>query len=175
MKSENDIWNYAITMNDMINCASRCSPRIRAYLSKKFFAVCGSALVLSSVLWSLPAAADLKLCNTTASRVGVAIGYKDDNGWATEGWWNIASHTCETLLKGDLNARFYYIHAIDYDRGGEWSGNSLMCTKNKSFTIRGVDRCVERGFKQTKFFEIDTTEQSDWTVRLSDPNDAKSK
>ncbi len=105
----------------------------------------------------------------------MAIGYKDDNGWATEGWWNIASHTCETLLKGDLNARFYYIHAIDYDRGGEWSGNSLMCTKNKSFTIRGVDRCVERGFKQTKFFEIDTTEQSDWTVRLSDPNDAKSK
>ena len=69
-----------------------------------------------------PAHADLKLCNTTSSRVGVAIGYKDAEGWATEGWWNIASHTCETLLKGVLIGRFYYIHAVDYDRGGEWAG-----------------------------------------------------
>ncbi len=119
--------------------------------------------------------ADLKLCNTTASRVGVAIGYKDNKGWATEGWWNIASHTCETLLKGDLNARFYYIHAIDYDRGGEWAGDSNMCTQNKSFTIRGVDRCTERGYKRTRFFEVDTTEKEDWTVRLSDPSEASAK
>ena len=62
-----------------------------------------------------PAHADLKLCNTTSSRVGVAIGYRDVEGWASEGWWNVASHTCETLLKGVLIARFYYIHAIDYD------------------------------------------------------------
>ena len=29
--------------------------------------------------------ADLKLCNSTAGRVGVAIGYQDNTGWATEG------------------------------------------------------------------------------------------
>src|SRR5712691_1752671 len=84
-----------------------------------------AALLGIAVLFGLgasPARADLKLCNTTASRVGVAIGYKDVEGWATEGWWNVASHTCETLLKGVLIARFYYIHAIDYDRGGEWGG-----------------------------------------------------
>ncbi|WP_374333643.1 DUF1036 domain-containing protein, partial [Aestuariivirga sp.] len=34
-----------------------------------------------------PAHADLKLCNKTESRVGVALGYKDKEGWATEGWW----------------------------------------------------------------------------------------
>ncbi|MEX1060395.1 MAG: DUF1036 domain-containing protein, partial [Methyloceanibacter sp.] len=56
------------------------------------------ALILLAALVATPAYADLKLCNTTASRVGVAIGYKDAEGWATEGWWNIASHTCETLL-----------------------------------------------------------------------------
>ena len=65
-----------------------------------------------------PAAADLKLCNMTASRVGVAIGYKDDKGWVSEGWWNVAAQTCEVLLKGSLVARYYYIHALDYDRGG---------------------------------------------------------
>ena len=63
------------------------------------------AALLLVGLGASPALADLKLCNTTASRVGVAIGYKDAEGWATEGWWNIASHTCETLLKGVLIGR----------------------------------------------------------------------
>jgi uncharacterized membrane protein len=120
-----------------------------------------------------PAKADLKLCNTTSSRVGVAIGYKDAEGWATEGWWNIASHTCETLLKGALIGRYYYIHAVDYDRGGEWAGSLTMCTDDKSFTIRDVKDCVKRSYKHTGFFEVDTGEERDWTVRLTDPDEAK--
>ncbi|WP_141701928.1 DUF1036 domain-containing protein [Methyloceanibacter stevinii] len=116
-----------------------------------------------------PANADLKLCNTTASRVGVAIGYKDTEGWASEGWWNIASHTCETLLKGVLIGRYYYIHAVDYDRGGEWAGGLYMCTDDKSFTIRNTTDCEKRGHKRTGFFEVDTGEERDWTVRLTDP------
>ncbi len=123
-----------------------------------------------------PAHADLKLCNTTSSRVGVAIGYRDVEGWASEGWWNVASHTCETLLKGVLIARFYYIHAIDYDRGGEWGGTLYMCTDDKAFTIRDVKECVKRGYKRTGFFEVDTGEERDWTVRLTDPEgEAKSQ
>src|SRR5262245_39494873 len=86
-----------------------------------------------------PALADLELCNATSSRIGVAVGYQDPKGWATEGWWNIASQTCETLLKGKLGSRFYYVHAVDYDRGGEWGGTNMMCTADKVFTIRGVD------------------------------------
>jgi uncharacterized membrane protein len=120
-------------------------------------------------LAATPALADLKLCNTTASRVGVSIGYKDAEGWATEGWWNIASHTCETLLRGVLIGRFYYIHAVDYDRGGEWAGTLYMCTDDKSFTIRDTKDCVKRGYKRTGFFEVDTGEERDWTVRLTDP------
>ena len=45
------------------------------------------------------------------------IGYQDPQGWATEGWWNIAAQTCETLLKGAVPSRFVYVHAVDYDRG----------------------------------------------------------
>jgi len=131
----------------------------------------GLTLALTAGLGTAPAWADLKLCNTTASRVGVAIGYKDTEGWATEGWWNIASHSCETLLKGVLIAQFYYIHAIDYDRGGEWSGTLFMCTDDKSFTIRDTKDCVKRGYKRTGFFEVDTGEERDWTVRLTDPED----
>ncbi len=44
-----------------------------------------------------------------------------------------------------------------------------MCTDDKSFTIRGTDDCEKRGHKRTGFFEVDTGEERDWTVRLTDP------
>ena len=142
--------------------------------SRRVLYILTSAAVIGFV--PAPAHADLKLCNTTSSRVGVAIGYRDVEGWATEGWWNVASHTCETLLNGVLIARFYYIHAIDYDRGGEWGGTLYMCTDDKAFTIRDVKECEKRGYKKTGFFEVDTGEERDWTVRLTDPEgEAKSQ
>ncbi len=119
-----------------------------------------------------PALADLKLCNTTAGRVGVAIGYQDGSGWTTEGWWTIAGQSCETLLKGRLGSRFYYVHAIDYDRGGEWTGETRMCIAEKSFTIRGNKECESRGHKQAGFMEVDTNNQRDWTIKLTDPVEA---
>lgn len=121
---------------------------------------------------SAPALADLRMCNTTASRIGVAIGYRDAQGWVTEGWWNIAPRGCETLLRGTLAARFYYVHAIDYDRGGEWTGKSVMCTRNKEFTIRGLTDCLARGYDRDGFFEVDTGEQKSWTIQLTDPTGA---
>lgn len=132
-----------------------------------------SPLALAALITTaLPAAADLRLCNTTASRVGVAIGYQDAQGWATEGWWNIAGQTCETLYKGGLASRFFYVYAIDYDRGGEWAGKANMCIGDKSFTIRGVQDCARRGYKQGGFFEVDTGDSKEWTVRLTDPEGA---
>jgi uncharacterized membrane protein len=119
-----------------------------------------------------PARADLRLCNTTESRVGISLGYRDGSGWITEGWWNLAARGCETLLRGELSARFYYIYAVDYDRGGDWSGRSLMCTRDREFTIRGVEDCLARGFDRSGFFEIDTGEQKSWTVQLTDPGRA---
>lgn len=134
-------------------------------------------LVLLAIIvgGAAPALADLKLCNSTESRVGVAIGYQDKEGWATEGWWNIASQTCETLLKGDVPSRFIYVHAVDYDRGGEWVGTNFMCTNDKSFAIRGVQECGDRGYKRTGFFEVDTGEAKNWTIRLTDPEQGAAK
>ncbi|KQU52825.1 hypothetical protein ASG72_06190 [Bosea sp. Leaf344] len=108
------------------------------------------------------------MCNTTGSRVGVAIGYRDGQGWITEGWWNLAPRACETLLRGTLAARFYYVHAVDYDKGGEWTGKSVMCTRNKEFTIRGIEDCLARGYERAGFFEVDTGEQKSWTIQLTD-------
>jgi uncharacterized membrane protein len=119
-------------------------------------------------VWPGPAMADFRLCNNTGSRVGIAMGYQDGNGWVTEGWWNLSSRTCETLLRGTLVARFYYVYAVDYDRGGEWSGKAILCTRDKEFTIRGAEDCLARGFEKTGFFEVDTGEQSTWTVQLTE-------
>lgn len=131
-----------------------------------------------------PAHADLKLCNTTSSRIGVVIGYKDDKGWTSEGWWNIPSNVCWTLIKGDLVARYYYVHAIDYDRPGVWDRNEqqvasksefYMCTEDKAFVIRGAGRCEDRGFNRTRFFEVDTQDEKSWTITLQDKVEQRAK
>ncbi|HTZ03579.1 MAG TPA: DUF1036 domain-containing protein [Xanthobacteraceae bacterium] len=128
-----------------------------------------SALAAATLVASAsPAAADFRLCNNTPSRVGIAIGYKDGQGWTTEGWWNLPARTCETILKGNLVARYYYVYAVDYDRGGEWMGQAFMCTRDKEFTIRGIGDCLARGYDRTGFFEVDTGEQRAWTVQLTE-------
>ena len=114
-------------------------------------------------------AGGLRLCNQTRSRVGVAIGYRENRQWITEGWWNVARGTCETLVKGPLVSRFYYVYALDYDQGGVWGGRAAMCTRDKMFTIRGIEDCVARGYERSGFFEVDTGEQRSWTVQLTEP------
>jgi uncharacterized membrane protein len=144
------------------------SPRFPLRLLARFAPVLVLALFC---VWNGPAAADFRLCNNTSSRVGIALGYKDAEGWTTEGWWNISSRSCETLLRGTLVARYYYIYAIDYDRGGEWSGQAFMCSRDKEFTIRGTEDCLARGYDRTGYFEVDTGEQRAWTVQLTDANE----
>ena len=131
-------------------------------------ALLSTLVVLVLVSSTRPAAADFRLCNNTAGRIGIAIGYKDADGWTTEGWWNLPARTCETILKGNLVARYYYVYAIDYDRGGEWMGQAYMCTRDKEFTIRGIGDCLARGYDRTGFFEVDTGEQRAWTVQLTE-------
>src|SRR5262249_6591309 len=114
-------------------CAGPGRPRrriagVRAAILGAF--VAGVALLQADI-----AAADFRICNNTGSRVGVALGYKDTEHWTTEGWWNLSARTCEIILRGTLAARFYYVYAVDYDRGGEWAGRAYMCTREKEFTI----------------------------------------
>ena len=146
--------------------------RLVSSLANGRSALAATALVLAGSGVAPAAHADLKLCNFTPSRVGIAIGYKNGKQWITEGWWNILSQSCETLVTGKLSARFYYVHALDYDRGGEWAGKIEMCTADKTFTIKGVQDCEGRGFKSSKFYEVDTGESKDYTIRLVDPTQA---
>src|SRR3989454_4998903 len=143
--------------------------RLLHLLAAAMRALAGATLIMAAVaLTAEPAKADFRLCNNTPSRVGIAVGYKENEGWTTEGWWNLSARSCETLLRGALVARFYYVYAVDYDRGGEWAGQAFMCTRDKEFTIRGTDDCLARGFDRIGFFEVDTGEQPSWTVQLTE-------
>lgn len=149
----------------------RLRPRLPLRLFNTPIARIATLAVVFVCASSVNALADFRLCNNTGGKVGISLGYKDHEGWITEGWWNLAPRSCETLLRGNLVARYYYIYAIDYDRGGEWSGKAFMCTREKEYTIRGTEDCLARGFDRTGFFEVDTGEQRSWTVQLTETSD----
>jgi uncharacterized membrane protein len=149
--------------------------RLPTVPAHKVVRVAAALLAVVPAIHAAPAAADFRLCNNTGSRVGIALGYKENEGWTTEGWWNLSARSCETLLRGTLVARFYYVYAVDYDHGGEWSGQAFMCTREKEFTIKGTSDCLARGFDRTGFFEVDTGEQPSWTVQLTEPAELGSK
>jgi hypothetical protein len=72
------------------------------------------------------------------------------------------------LYQGDLQSRFYYLHAVDDIGGGAWDGQVFMCTRDETFTIFGVEDCLARGYERTGFFEVDTQNRSDWTLQLTE-------
>lgn len=133
---------------------------------KQVLAVAAVALAFSGMA-SAPARADLKLCNNSPGVVHIAVGYKDKEGWASDGWWTVNPNACSSILKGALIARYYYIYAVDDKKIAAWPGKALMCIQEKVFTIRGMEKCQERGYLQKGFFEVDTGDKPDWTVSLS--------
>ena len=115
--------------------------------------------------------ADFRVCNATQGLVGVSIGYRGAEGWITEGWWQIKSATCATLIEGQLSSRYYYLYAEDAERGDRWDGPIKMCIAEKEFKITGVNDCYTRGYQRMGFNEYDTGKQGSWMVQLTDKND----
>ncbi len=118
------------------------------------------------------AQADLRVCNDTDVLAGVAIGYRAEAGWVTEGWWHIESGNCKTLIEGTLQSRYYYLYAEDAQRGGRWTGPVNMCLAEREFKIIGFEDCFARGFQRAGFQEHDTANQSSWMIQLTDPKGA---
>ena len=147
--------------------------------SLKIFAMLGliaSGSVSGTImLTSAEAHADFRICNDTKSLVGAALGYRDEDKWLSEGWFQIPAETCSSLIEGDLNSRFYYIYAEDADKGGQWRGEVFLCTNEREFKIEGVQDCFKRGHIKTGFFEIDTGNRANWMVRLTEQSQSKSE
>ncbi|WP_082092448.1 DUF1036 domain-containing protein [Devosia epidermidihirudinis] len=129
------------------------------------------AIGASLAFFATPAKADLRICNETGNPVSVALGYRADRGWMSEGWWQAPPGDCRVLYQGTLERRFYYIFAADDVGGGAWDGTVFMCTRDETFTIFGVEDCLARGYERTGFFEIDTQNRTDWTLQLTENAD----
>src|SRR4030095_10222724 len=88
----------------------RRSPLSRRALARVLLA---GALSVTACAWAAgPAKADFRLCNNTGNRVGIAIGYKENEGWTTEGWWNISARSCEAVVRGGGGWRLFYLHDV---------------------------------------------------------------
>ncbi len=129
-------------------------------------------IVCAPLLFPGQALAEFRMCNKTNTVIGVAVGYQNDKQWTTEGWWNLPANKCEVLVDGPLLSRYYYVYALDYQKGGEWSGDAFMCTRERAFTITGTTDCVARGHERTGFYEVDTGDQQSWTVQLKEPDES---
>jgi len=130
-------------------------------------ALCVPIMTALRVIPVAPAHADFRICNDTKSLVGVALGYRREGKWLSEGWFQVPAESCNSLIEGDLNSRFYYIYAEDADSGGQWRGEVFLCTSEREFKIEGIDDCYQRGHVRTGFFEIDTGNREAWMVRLT--------
>ena len=124
-----------------------------------------AALTISAV----PARADLRVCNQSSNQVSIALGYRADKGWQSEGWWVAPAGNCAIVYQGDLTSRFFYLYVADDIGGGAWDGDRFMCTRDETFTIFGIEDCLARGYERTGFFEVDTQNRTDWTLQLKDP------
>lgn len=111
---------------------------------------------MAAVLVAMPALAraGLEICNETGVRRSVAVGYKADGKWVSEGWWGVESGACKVLVKGDLKNRYYYYRAET--KGKASDGTVTFCTSRKAFTIQGDEDCEGRGYDKQQFRKIDT-------------------
>ena len=95
----------------------------------------------------------LKFCNDTTDSQSVSVGYEGDEGWTSEGWWNVEPNDCVTALTGALQKQYYYYRAeVD---GGDFDGeNYTFCTTPEAYTIVGDTDCEARGYDKEAFREI---------------------
>lgn len=113
-----------------------------------------SALALW-IFWLVsPAWAELEICNDTEALHKVAVGYKQDGRWVSEGWWQLAPSACIEAIEGDLRFRFYYFRAESPGRLFQHDRLSF-CTHDGLFAIGGDNECVRRAYDKSYFAKID--------------------
>lgn len=106
-----------------------------------------------TIATSNQAHAKLEVCNETDLQRDIAIGYKKDGEWTSEGWWILEVGECKPVIKEELTSTFYYYRAVN--KGKEFDpGKYSFCTQTEVFTIVGDENCESRGFDKSFFREL---------------------
>ena len=117
-----------------------------------------AAAMAASASLSLPARADLKLCNRLSYVVETAIGVEDKGATATRGWFRIDPGQCRTVLQGAVVAEHLYVHARALPLYGPspvpQAGQADLCISAGNFVIAGARSCSRSGQRPARFAEI---------------------
>jgi uncharacterized membrane protein len=122
------------------------------------------AAVVSLLLSSLPALADLKLCNRMSYVVEAAIGIDDKAATATRGWFRIDPATCRVVAQGTLHADRILLNARALAVYGAspipQNGSDTLCVAQGNFVIAAARQC-RSGQTPTQFTQITPTRTED--------------
>jgi uncharacterized membrane protein len=136
-----------------------------------------SALAAACVFLAPSAASAAFLyCNHTQNTVEAAFGYREQEGWISEGWWQIEPGQCARVYNKPLMQRFYFYYAhvlAPPSKDGKppmvWTGKYAFCTDKKAFRVEGDGDCESRGYQTQGFQEIDLgATQKDYTLTFLD-------
>lgn len=146
------------------------SPGVRRLPPSRLLRACLKAAGVLACLWASPARAEFTVCNQTLDVVNLAVGQEVDQAFQTDGWWTIGANQCVDVIREELSNRYIYLYATDVFGNVMLDGSTEMCIDKRRFTIRGIDRCWQRGHILARFVEVDTLEQLRWTFFLTGQN-----
>jgi uncharacterized membrane protein len=113
---------------------------------------------------SLPALADLKLCNRMSYVVEAAIGIDDKAATATRGWFRIDPAACRIVAQGTLTADRILLNARALGVYGAspipQNGADTLCIAPDNFVIAAARQC-RAGQTPAPFTEIKPTQADD--------------
>jgi uncharacterized membrane protein len=129
----------------------------------------GAAAVAAIVGVGTAAKADFNVCNKTKERVAVALGYRQQGEWFSQGWWNLEPGRCQAVIAGKLTETKYYLYADA--KGGAWymGGPYRFCVKGQAFKITGNTNCESHGSQRQGFREVNVGNNSAFTYEIYEP------
>ncbi len=121
-------------------------------LKRHVFAV--SALIVGS---TIPASADLQLCNRMSYAVEAALALEDTGSAATRGWYRLDPGQCRVVLQGAFDPEHVLVHARAMPVYGvsplPQSGHSDLCVGQGNFLIASARVC-RAGQRPVRFTQI---------------------
>jgi uncharacterized membrane protein len=129
----------------------------------------GAVTLAAASLAAMPISrADVEVCNDTGAPLHVAMGYLlARGGWTSLGWYTVGGSSCQTVYRGRLHNRYFYLYAMN-DSDGEWGapedqdGGFFCVQTGRRFELRlgrqgsnNVPDCERQGqlTKQFKLFD----------------------
>ena len=110
---------------------------------------------------------EFSLCNVTAVKIDLAVGYMDTGGrWLSEGWWILKPGECSHTFVSATPTLYYYAQSktnlakwiAENSSGMRWRGYTQFCAPNTAFHFDKIATCQNKiGFRKLKKRKVTDT------------------